>query len=264
MFWSTAPDTTVYPEVSVKPLNGVVINPELTVAGLSAEQIALLEGKYEVFNSLLMGEDWEQFMNTKGVIAKKKFEPGCDFGLSKSQTVLPYHILDVLEHYLNADNLRAMDDLFDNYEVVQKLSNHSHYALPCLKGVLLVSPREFFVLSNLRLLADGSIVIIRTSVSGEGIRENTAGKVRGVEHLFATLLRPSEDGSGTEVHIVVHGDPLGSLPSSLANAGLSAHANGLVVTKSILEKKKNAGLLREVGLPMTYEDVVNSVAKFIM
>jgi hypothetical protein len=65
-----------------------------------------------------------------------------------------------------------------------------------------ISPREIVNFYNWRLLDDGSILYLDFSSFFDDLKPENEEAVRGWDDLFGYLLRPTEDGTGTDVHMI--------------------------------------------------------------
>ena len=65
-----------------------------------------------------------------------------------------------------------------------------------------MSPREFVNFYHWRLLEDGSVLYFDFSVRMDDVKPETEAAVRGWDTVVGYLLRPTEDGKGTDVHMI--------------------------------------------------------------
>lgn len=70
-------------------------------------------------------------------------------------------------------------------------------------------------LYNWRLLEDGSVLYLDFSAAFDELKPENEEAVRGWDSIIGYFLRPTEDGSGTDVHMVFDVSPLhGTSPYS--------------------------------------------------
>mmetsp|Transcript_35262 Transcript_35262/g.76056 ORF Transcript_35262/g.76056 Transcript_35262/m.76056 type:complete len:269 (-) Transcript_35262:320-1126(-) len=265
--WFTSGPEIVYPTVPSTPIATGVVEGQATDAGLMPELLTQLNAKVAEFSGFCSSqpEEWEAFFKeTKGVKGMKKFVEGQDLAVVRSEAVMPYNIVDVAAFFASSDNIKAIDEMFDGSEVLQKLSAHSWLSVDKVKGVWpAVSPRDLLEMYNWRLLDDGSVLYFHFSVVDESLKpvDATGTFVRAHCIVMGYFLRPAADGAGTDVRMIFSSNPGGQLPSMIVNQTISAHPTAMVNAKAKLDALKEAGKLKDIAAPATYADFAAVFAK---
>lgn len=137
-FGSSAPVEEIpFIPVSSKPINEKAINADKVVENLSEELVGKLDAKLEEFKTYLTSpaSQWEPFLEAKGVKGARRFEEGKDLAVIRSETVLPFHIVDIFEFINNTKNAPTLDSMVNHAKVLKRFSNHSWVGCVTLHGV---------------------------------------------------------------------------------------------------------------------------------
>jgi hypothetical protein len=136
-FFSSAPKISFIP-VSRNPINSTTVSASQVVEGLTPELAAQVEAKAQLLISLapVAGEQsWEEFYETDGVKAIRKPGSGA-LSIIRSETVIPYHSLDIFAFLTKPGNLSVMDPAIKSLEIVRKFSLNSWVNATNIDGVM--------------------------------------------------------------------------------------------------------------------------------
>lgn len=134
-FGSAAPEIPML-TVSTKPINSQVANAEKTMENIPAHLVQQLEEKITELKTQLSSNpaEWEPFMKDKGVVGIKRFAEGGSAVL-RSETVLPFHILDIFEFINNRKNMPVLDPMVNNSIILKRFSPNSWVNYMNVNGV---------------------------------------------------------------------------------------------------------------------------------
>ena len=123
--------------VSTKPICTNVFNSEKTNEAVSADFVVKIEQKIEELKGHLTSNpsEWENFFTEKGVNGVRKFVEGKDLAIIRSETVMPFHIVDSLNFLDNSTNAPLMDFLVNQIKVLKRSSVHTWVSCTTLHGV---------------------------------------------------------------------------------------------------------------------------------
>jgi hypothetical protein len=137
-FGTTAPVEEIpFIPVSTKPISANVVNADKVVENIPENLTEKLDAKIDELKARLTSPaaDWEVFMDTKGVKGIRRFEEGKDLAVIRSETVLPFHIVDIFEYLSNGKNTPTLDPMVNHSNVLKKFSDHSWVGCVTLHGV---------------------------------------------------------------------------------------------------------------------------------
>jgi hypothetical protein len=254
-FGSSAPVVQIpFVPVSLKPICSTTVNEEKTLESIPSELYEPLKAKAEEFKARLTSSpsEWEVFMEDKGIKGTKRYEEGKEVAIMRSETVLPFHIVDIFEFINNNKNTPVVDPWVNHSVVLKRFSPHSwvgcvtlhgvscptvtaafaltHHAFPAQQWPV-ISPREFVNLYHWRLLEDGSVLYFDFSAAFDELKPENADAIRGWDYVYGYMLRATEDGSGTDVHMIVDVSSMTAWSCGVASLSMyCARACGLTTT----------------------------------
>jgi hypothetical protein len=136
-FFGTAAPEIPFVPVSTKPICENMVNADKTMENIPADLVEKLDAKLAELKTHLTSNpaEWENFMQDKGVKGIKRFEEGKDLAVLRSETVLPFHIVDIFEFINNTKNAPVLDSMVNHSAVLKRFSSHSWVGCVTLHGV---------------------------------------------------------------------------------------------------------------------------------
>lgn len=137
-FFGSAPVEEIpYIPVSTKPICDKPVNAGKTVENIPEEVMEKLQTKLGEFKAYLTSgaSEWEPFMDAKGVKGVRKFEEGRDLAVIRSDTVMPFHIVDIFDFINNTKNASVLDSMVNHSKILERFSPHSWVGCVTLHGV---------------------------------------------------------------------------------------------------------------------------------
>jgi hypothetical protein len=138
-FFGTAAPVVEIPllPVSTKPICDGFVNADKTMENIPAELVEKLERKIAEIKAYLTSDpaEWEVFVQEKGVKGIRRFEEGKDLAVIRSETVMPFHIVDIFEFLNNGKNAPVLDPMVNHSVVLKRFSTHSWVGCVTLHGV---------------------------------------------------------------------------------------------------------------------------------
>jgi hypothetical protein len=136
-FFGTAAPEIPFVPVSTKPICENMVNADKTMENIPADLLEKLDTKLAEFKTHLTSNpaEWENFMQDKGVKGIRRFEEGKELAVLRSETVLPFHIVDIFEFINNTKNAPVLDSMVNHSAVLKRFSPHSWAGCVTLHGV---------------------------------------------------------------------------------------------------------------------------------
>lgn len=108
-----------------KMLLANVVNPSQTSAGLTNEDLIMIENSIKVLVSDAHdnSSDWEDFYEKPNFVAKRK--PSSSLVIAKVETLLPFALLDIFKVFVNQKIKLVVNPDRAANELVQVMSDHT-------------------------------------------------------------------------------------------------------------------------------------------
>ena len=126
--------------VSKKPICPNTFNMDKAMENIPADMNGSLDVKMAELKAFLSSpeSEWESFLDAKGVKGLRKFQEGQDLAVIRSETVMPFHIVDVFEFINNVKSAPVLDPMVNHSQVLKRFSPHSWVGCVTLHGVSLL------------------------------------------------------------------------------------------------------------------------------
>lgn len=138
LFGSTSPVRQIpFVPVSTKLICPNTLNLERAVDGIANELRQILDVKIAEFKAHVTSPaaEWETFVESKGVRGLRRFEGGRQLAIIRSESVLPFHIVDIFEFVDNVKNASVLDPAINHMKVLKRFTDHSWVSCITLHGV---------------------------------------------------------------------------------------------------------------------------------
>eukprot|EP01017_Pseudomicrothorax_dubius_P046157 TRINITY_DN8094_c0_g1_i1.p1 TRINITY_DN8094_c0_g1~~TRINITY_DN8094_c0_g1_i1.p1 ORF type:complete len:216 (+),score=73.75 TRINITY_DN8094_c0_g1_i1:99-650(+) len=158
--------------------------------------------------------------------------------MARGEGVVGIPVQELREFLSDNKRVKDYDDMVDKIEVIEIISPNIDITWQKVKGMLVVSPRDYVYLSCSRQKEDGTLYLLGRSIDHPQ-RPPTKDAVRAFLHIGGWILKPVE-GRPDATHYIymVKTDLKGSLPKGIVTNALKKQAFRMIEIEQAFRKYK--------------------------